>query len=109
VPPNVVLVVMDTARADAFEPWGAASGTTPSVTQLASLGRGQARVRSTANWTVPGHGSLFSGEQSRTLGLGQVRGDTMSCAGQIGAVRHRWLPEVLRRQGYATSAVSANL
>jgi arylsulfatase A-like enzyme len=108
VPPNIVLVVMDTSRADAFEPWGAATGTTPTVAQMAGQG-GASHVRSTANWTVPGHGSMFSGEMPRSLGLGQVRGDSMSCAGQIAAVRDRWLPEVLRDNGYATAAVSANL
>jgi hypothetical protein len=33
----------------------------------------------------------------------------MSCAQEISAVRHKWLPEVLRRNGYETAAVSANL
>jgi arylsulfatase A-like enzyme len=106
---NIVLVVMDTARADAFEPWGAAVGSTPAVAQLARNGGGDRVVRSTANWTVPGHASMFTGELPRTLGLGQVPGDSMNCTLQINAVLDRWLPEVLRRNGYATSAVSANL
>jgi arylsulfatase A-like enzyme len=107
VPPNIVLIVMDTARADAFEPWGAHLGASPTIADLARRGQSLGRVRSTANWTVPGHASMFSGELPRTLGLGIV--ENWSSAPAIAAARDKWLPEVLRRHGYATSAVSANL
>ncbi|HWE68380.1 MAG TPA: sulfatase-like hydrolase/transferase [Acidimicrobiales bacterium] len=109
MPPNIVLVVMDTARADAFEPWGAARGATPSVAQMASTGQSFDHVRSTSNWTVPGHASMFSGELPRTLGLCVVDNVPQSCTPAIAAVKDRWLPEVLRQHGYATGAVSANL
>jgi len=109
VHPNIVLVVMDTARADAFEPWGAAPGTTPAVAQLASSGQCLTNVRSTANWTVPGHASMFSGELPRTLGLCQLGSDSLDCRPQIATAGDKWLPEVLRRNGYETSAVSTNL
>ena len=38
MPPNFLVVVLDTARADAFEPYGARPGTTPTVAQLAQEG-----------------------------------------------------------------------
>jgi arylsulfatase A-like enzyme len=107
VPPNIVLVVMDTARADAFEPWGASAGSSPTIAAMARSGQSLANVRSTSNWTVPGHASMFSGELPRTLGLCLV--ENWSSAPAIAAARDRWLPEVLRRHGYDTSAVSANL
>jgi arylsulfatase A-like enzyme len=106
---NVVLLVMDTARADACEPFGAAVGSTPTLAQMARSGRALPWVRSTANWTVPGHGSLFSGHLPRALGLGQVSGGRAQCRVAVSAVGDRWLPEVLRRAGYATAGVSTNL
>lgn len=60
-PPNVLLVVLDTARADAVSAYGAAPGTTPVLDRLAAEGVVYTRARSTSAWTVPAHGSLFTG------------------------------------------------
>lgn len=69
-----------------------------------------AQSYSTANWTVPGHVSLFSGLMPKTAGLAQVEGgDPAACRAAITPLRSRWLPEVLRRAGYATAGISANL
>jgi arylsulfatase A-like enzyme len=46
--PNVLLVVFDTARADALEPYGAPSGSTPTVAQLARSGQVVSRAYATA-------------------------------------------------------------
>lgn len=110
VAPNVLLVVMDTARADGFEPYGASIGSTPTIAQMASMGAFCRESYSTANWTVPGHVSLFSGLMPKTAGLAQVEGgDPAACRAAISPLRSRWLPEVLRSAGYATAGISANL
>jgi arylsulfatase A-like enzyme len=109
MPPNVVLIVMDTARVDAFEPWGAAAGSTPTVAQLARTGQCFTDVRSTANWTVPGHASMFGGALPRRLGLSKVELAPRACEPAILAASWRWLPEVLRANGYATGGITANL
>lgn len=60
-PPNVALFVLDTARADAFSALGARPGSTPVFDRLASEGLLFTRARSVSAWTVPAHGSLFTG------------------------------------------------
>ena len=108
--PNVLCVVLDTARRDAFEPYGAPAGSTPATAQLASSGRALPGVYATASWTVPSHASMFTGSLPRALGLGQAPGGRREgCRPVLEANRERVLPEVLRRDGYATAAVSANV
>ena len=108
--PNVILVVFDTARADAFEPYGAPVGSTPAIAELARRG-GAARAYANASWTVPSHASIFSGRLPRSAGF-QHRGDTKA-AGYVEANRRlvaggQSLPEVMRRAGYDTFGVSGN-
>jgi arylsulfatase A-like enzyme len=101
--PNVVLVVLDTARADALEGWGAPSGATPNLAALARAGTAAAAY-STCNWTTPSHASMFTGLLPRELGLGSG----ISPAAALEQQRSRVLAEVLRTRGYDTAAVSAN-
>jgi arylsulfatase A-like enzyme len=108
--PNVVVVVLDTARADAFEPYGADAGATPTVADIAVRGRAHDNVFATSNWTLPSHASMFTGLLPRRLGLGQAPGGRADmCKPYVEAHRDRLLPEVLRRAGYRTHGVSANL
>src|SRR6266540_3909252 len=107
---NVLILVFDTARADAFEPYGAQPGASPTVAQLAGRGAAVDDVFSTACWTLPSHASMFTGRLPRALGLGQAPGGVLQGAKPVlQAQRDRMLPEVLRRAGYATRAASANV
>lgn len=107
--PNVVLVVFDTARADAFDPYGAPAGSTPSFAQLASAGSCHPKVIASSNWTMPSHVSMFSGLLPRTAGLSLLPGgQTANCRVVMETHADRWLPEVLRRAGYSTSAATTN-
>lgn len=108
--PNVLLVVMDTARADAFEPHGAPAGSTPALAQLAVRGRVVDPPHATACWTLPSHASMFTGLLPRAAGLSRAPGGRPEGAGPIlRGHANRLLPEVMRRAGYATGAVSTNL
>ena len=108
--PNVLCVVLDTARADAFEPYGAPAGASPAVADLARRGKALPHAYSTASWTLPAHASMFTGLMPRALGLTQPPEETpQSARPRLEAVRDRMLPEVLRAGGYETRAVSANL
>src|SRR5687767_4200605 len=108
--PNVLLIVFDTARADAFEPYGAAAGSSPAVADLARAGRALPDVRSTACWTVPSHASMFTGLLPRAAGLGRAPGGTPAgCRPAMEAHADRVLAEVLRRGGYRTRGISTNL
>jgi arylsulfatase A-like enzyme len=55
-PPNLLLVVLDTARGDAVT-----EAPTPTLDRLAAQGVRFTQARSTSAWTVPAHGSLFTG------------------------------------------------
>jgi arylsulfatase A-like enzyme len=59
--PNIVLVVMDTARWDRFGCYGSTRGATPTVDSLAREGRTVETMVSNGPWTLPSHGSLFTG------------------------------------------------
>jgi arylsulfatase A-like enzyme len=60
-PPNILLVVIDTARADVFGFDGDRRGTSPSLDRIAAEGAVYERAYAPAPWTVPSHASLFTG------------------------------------------------
>jgi arylsulfatase A-like enzyme len=108
--PNVLLVVMDTARVDAFEPYGASAGATPAVAQLAARGVAARDAFATASWTLPSHASMLTGLMPRAIGLTQPPGGTPQGARPLlEAARARLLPEVLRSSGYEAVGMTANL
>lgn len=107
--PNLVFIVFDTARASAFEPWGASPGSTPTMAQLSSRGVAVPQAVSTCNWTMPSHAAMFTGRLPRSVGLTNPPGPhTNRCYPLMEANRGRLLPEVLHRAGYHTAASSAN-
>jgi arylsulfatase A-like enzyme len=108
--PNVLLIVFDTARADAFEPYGAPAGSTPVFAELASAGATLPGMHANACWTVPSHASIFTGRLPREAGLIKAPGGMpQGCRPVLEAQRGRLLPEVLRSAGYTTGGVSTNL
>jgi arylsulfatase A-like enzyme len=110
VRPNVLWIVLDTARADAFEPYGAPAGASATVADLARRGTVAPALRSTACWTLPAHASMFAGGLPRALGLAEQAGmSPHSARPAIEALEDRLIASVLRRAGYDTAAVSANL
>lgn len=107
--PNIVWIVLDTARADALEPYGAAPGSSAAIADLARRGAALPDVRSTACWTLPAHVSMFAGGLPRQLGLADQAGiNPFTARPIVEALRERWIVELLRRSGYRTSGVSAN-
>lgn len=107
---NVLLIVFDTARADAFEPYGAAAGSSPAVSQLAARGRAY-EAFSAAPWTVPSHASMFSGLLPQAAGIPGPDPQNLldGIRAAIPPLRHRWLPAVMSAAGYQTAGISANL
>lgn len=67
--PNIVLLVMDTARADRLSCYGENLDTTPYIDELAQDGVIFENVISTSPWTIPSHASLFTGSYARTHGV----------------------------------------
>jgi len=59
--PNIVLIVLDTVRADALSSSGNLLADTPYLDRLAAEGVRFSRATSASTWTPPGHASLFTG------------------------------------------------
>jgi arylsulfatase A-like enzyme len=97
VRPNLVLITLDTLRADALGAYGQRANTTPNIDRLASQGVLFERVSSSNPETLPSHATLFTGRWPYTHG---VRAN----AGYVLAERNLTLAEQLASQGYATAA-----
>jgi arylsulfatase A-like enzyme len=108
--PNVLLIVLDAARRDAIEPYGAPRGATPAIADLARRGSALPRAYSAASWTLPSHASMFTGMLPRALGLGQAPGGTTEGARRVfEGLSDRLVTTHLRDCGYTTHGVSTNL
>lgn len=70
LPPSILLVVLDTVRADAVSAYGAVSDTTPFLDQLARDGVLYRNAYSNAPWTLPAHATLFTGMLPAEHGAG---------------------------------------
>jgi len=69
-PPNVLLVILDCARAKNFRASeGARTASTPRIDALAQRGTRFPRAVAPANWTVPSHMSIFTGAYPNVHGL----------------------------------------
>lgn len=99
-PPNVLLIVLDTVRADAMTVYGAERDTTPNLNRLAAKGVIFDQARSTAPWTLPSHASMFTGRWpfEMSADVGRPLDSTFPT-----------LAERLSERGYATGGFVANL
>jgi arylsulfatase A-like enzyme len=60
--PDIVLIVLDTVRADHLELYGYPHSTMPRLTRWAEQGLVHEQFLSTSSWTLPSHASLFTGQ-----------------------------------------------
>ena len=67
--PNIVLISIDSLRADHLGCYGYPKPTTPGIDRLASEGLRFENAVSTTSWTLPSHASMFTGLYSYTHGL----------------------------------------
>ncbi len=98
VPPNVVLISIDTLRADHLSLYGYPRQTTPNIDRWARR-RGVTfeQVVAAAPWTLPAHISMLSGLNPLNHGVNHKRSAPLSL---------RLLAETLRDAGYATVAIT---
>ena len=70
---NVLLIVLDTVRAESLSLYGYGRETTPNLARLARRGVRFDRAFSTAPWTAPSHASMFTGRWPHELSIGWNR------------------------------------
>jgi arylsulfatase A-like enzyme len=68
-PPNVLMIVLDTVRADRLSLYGYRRPTSPTLEALARRGIRFDQACATAPWTLPSHASMFTGRWPHELGL----------------------------------------
>jgi arylsulfatase A-like enzyme len=97
--PNVLLIVLDTVRADHLSLYGYGRDTTPYLVRLSKEGVRFDRARSAAPWTLPSHSTLFTG-----------RWPHEHLAERLGRLDATYptLAEFLAARGYATAGFVAN-
>ena len=100
-PPNVVVVVLDTARGDRCSVNGYSRPTTPELEALALEGTRYRDCWTPSPWTAPAHASLFTGLRPSNHGL-------MDGVGYVLPEEFETLAESLSRLGYATACFTAN-
>jgi arylsulfatase A-like enzyme len=94
IPPNVLLISIDSIRQDAVGAYGDPHGVTPTLDALAASGVLCTNAVSTTSWTLPAHMSLLTGQYPASHG---VIGD----GGSLPAEKVT-LAEILREHGYRT-------
>ncbi len=97
--PNVVLVVLDTVRADHLSLHGYGRDTSPNLARIARRGIVFEQARSTAPWTLPSHASMMTGRWPHELSAG--------INSPLDA-KYTTLAEYLAGSGYATAGFVAN-
>ncbi len=112
---NLVVILIDTLRADVLGSYGDGLGLTPRLDAFARQGVRFAEMLSPSPWTLPSVCSLLTGLQPQTHGAGQRFGDfdpasprqnDFAPTGLPGGVRT--LAGVLRQQGFYTMGVYQN-
>lgn len=98
--PNVILLILDTVRAANLSLYGYHRPTTPNLERLAAAGVVFDRAMSTAPWTLPSHGSMFTGRDAHEL-----------AANWRAPLSYRYptLSEMLAAHGYLTGGFVGNL
>ena len=97
--PNIVLIALDTARADHLSAYGYPKPTTPNLDRLASQGTLFENAVAPSSWTLPSFAAVLTGllpHQSAT-----------ALDGPLGA-GFLTLPGILRCRGYETAGFNAN-
>ena len=99
--PNVVLISVDTLRADHLGCYGYDRPTSPAIDRLAADATLFENAYSQAPWTLPSHASMLT-----SLRPSVHRADTYTS--RLPA-RLLTLPEVLRERGYQTMAITSHV
>jgi arylsulfatase A-like enzyme len=101
--PNVLVIVVDTLRADHLSSYGYALLTSPNIDHIAKQGVLFENAFSTSSYTLPSHASLLTGL------FPSKHGAEWNNLGAFFKLPHLTLGEAFLSRGYRTAAFSANL
>jgi arylsulfatase A-like enzyme len=97
--PNVLLIVMDTVRAQDLSLYGYIRKTSPQLENVAQSGIIFTQAYATSSWTLPSHGSIFMGRWPHELSAGWFKPLDNT---------YPTLAEVFADHGYNTAGFIAN-
>ena len=106
--PNVLVIVIDTLRADHVSAYGYPRSTTPNLDRLAQQGVLFENAISPSSWSLPSHVSLVTGRYLHDHHVGEVQPEPWLGWGNSGLGGFPTLGEALEQKGYRTAAFSAN-
>ena len=95
--PNVILVTIDTLRADHVGCYGYKAVQTPTIDGLARSGARFTHAYTPVPITLPAHSALFTGSFPMATGMHDFSGNKLPATAET-------LAEILRQNGYATAA-----
>jgi len=108
--PNIVVITLDTTRADHLGPYGYEQADTPHLDELASRSTVFDNAYATSSWTLPSHASMFTGVLPMVHGAQSAPEAPNKSLGYGVRPLGRDLPtlaELLGAAGYRTGAVIA--
>jgi arylsulfatase A-like enzyme len=113
--PNIILMTLDTTRADRLSCYGYKRKTSPNLDKLAEESVLYTQAIAPSSWTLPSHASLFTGKFTTSHGArydpeGPLRLNEVIQASPIYRARglaqdELTLAEILKNEGYVTAAV----
>jgi arylsulfatase len=116
---NIILIILDTTRADRLGCYGYKRQTSPWLDRLANESVVYTRAIAPSSWTLPSHASLFTGKYTTSHGARYDPNGPLNLTNAIkdqsdwnkkfrarglGKKEHM-LAEILKKAGYATGAV----
>lgn len=99
--PNVVLIIIDTLRADKLGCYGFPKNISPEIDLLAQKGVLFEKVIAQSSWTRPSIGSLITSLYPRSIGLYKEQYDILDG-------KYLTFAEILKEHGYTTIGITAN-
>src|SRR5438552_2131721 len=100
-PPNIVLITLDTTRADRMGFLGSKLGLTPNLDRLATQGIVFSRAYSHVPLTPPSHATILTGTYPQF--------NHLTYMGEPLENDRPYLPEILHKRGYRTAAFVASM
>ena len=106
--PSVLVIVIDTLRADHLSGYGYSRSTSPNIDRMAEQGTLFENAISASSWSLPSHVSLLTGLYQFQHGVTNVQPMPVFGSGGPNLGGHLTVGEVLEHRGYRTAAFSAN-